>query len=48
MNIELIRYSLLASLIFSVLLFMKDSSNAVVSDPWFIPVIAAVLWISYK
>jgi branched-subunit amino acid transport protein len=48
MNIYFIRYSLIAALIFSILFLIKEPHNKTVSDPWFLPVIVAVLWISYK
>jgi hypothetical protein len=47
MYIDLIRISLWAALIFSALEYLKDNSSFV-SDPWFMPVIVAVLWTAYK
>jgi hypothetical protein len=40
--------SLVSALFFAVLGLSRDPDSALFSEPWFIPVIVAVLWTSLK
>jgi len=45
---DILKISLFVALFSAIILFAQNTNNPKVSDPWFIPILISMVWITIK